>query len=85
MEPRKRYLDGMTGRGPFLEQEGAGRPNVLLISMDMVPVDFYDPAPGFPEVKAPNLASLRDEHLFFDRAFTTSPPRTRSTSGVLQK
>ena len=70
---KRRYLDEMTGYGPFRVDEDAGRPNILLISMDMVPVDFYCDRPDKPEVRTPNMQGIRDRHLFFSRAYTTSP------------
>ena len=44
MNRTKHYLDEMTGHGPFRRQEDAARPNILLISADMVPLEFYLPA-----------------------------------------
>jgi arylsulfatase A-like enzyme len=70
MSQEQRYLDPMTGHGGFcLDTEGR-RPNIVLISLDMVPLEFYLPAGG---VAAPNLQGLRDRHLSFTHAYTTSP------------
>jgi arylsulfatase A-like enzyme len=67
---QKRYLDPMTGHGPFGLDSDAAQPNILLISTDMVPPEFYLPGPG---PHTPNLAALRDRHLFFANAWCTSP------------
>jgi len=81
MEPEKRYLDEMTGHGPFRMREGAAGPNILLISMDMVPVDFYLEEEG--KVRAPNLQGIRGNHLFFSRAYATSPLCSPSRAAYL--
>ena len=84
MQPQKRYLDDMTGRGPFLCAEGLAKPNILLICMDMVPVEFYLDLPGAPEVRAPNIQSIKDNHLFFSRACATSPLCSPSRAAYLR-
>ena len=71
MSRTKHYLDEMTGRGPFRRQEDAAPPNILLISADMVPLEFY--LPGAAAIRAPSLQAIRDHHLFFARAYCTSP------------
>jgi arylsulfatase A-like enzyme len=71
MDGTKRYLDEMTGHGPFRVREEGKRPNILLISADMVPVEFY--LPGAAGMNTPNLQALRDRHLYFANAYCTSP------------
>lgn len=79
MEGRKRYLDEMTGHGPFREEKRVDRPNILVISMDMVPVEFY--LGGC--IRAPNLQRLREEEIFFSRAYCTSPLCSPSRAAYL--
>lgn len=65
------YLDPMTGYGPFVRTSGEQSPNIILISMDMVPLEFH--ASGGAAIQTPNLQWLRAQHVSFARAYTTSP------------
>ena len=76
-----RYLDPMNGRGPFCHDPEAPRPNILFISADMVPPEFY--LPGAVPMRTPNLDALRDGHLFFRRAYSTSPLCSPSRAAYL--
>ena len=51
-----RYLDGMIGHGPFRLTEDAAKPNIVFISLDMVPREFY--LGGVPKAYTPNLQTL---------------------------
>lgn len=80
---RKMYLEGKTGRGPFLWDSGNSRPNILVISVDMVPQEFAfkDRAP-IP-VHTPNLDTLRRQGVFFRNVFATSPLCSPSRASYL--
>lgn len=77
------YLEGKTGRGPFYWNSGKSRPNILVISIDMVPQEFAlkDRAP-IP-VHTPNLDALRRQGVFFRNAFATSPLCSPSRASYL--
>jgi arylsulfatase A-like enzyme len=79
----KMYLEGKTGRGPFFRGSGKSKPNILVISVDMVPPEFVfkDRAP-IP-VHTPNLDALRRQGVFFRNAFATSPLCSPSRAAYL--
>lgn len=76
----KRYLDPMTGHGPFRLNPQGSRPNIILISTDMVPVEFHagqvTARPHTPNIDA--LSGLR-----FANAFCTSPLCSPSRAAYL--
>jgi len=82
-QTRKMYLEGKSGRGPFYRDQSKPQPNVLLISMDMVPQEFLlaDRAPV--PVHTPNLDALRREGVLFRNAFCTSPLCSPSRASYL--
>lgn len=66
------YIDGLRGRGAFTLGDRK-RPNILFISFDMVPREFYLPAEGDLAPRTPNLDALRRDGLFFSNAYAASP------------
>ena len=80
---QKYYLNEMTGHGPFTRDEGSPRPNIILISLDMVPVEFHLDLRGHPEVDAPALGSISNNHISFSNAFSTSPLCSPSRAAYL--
>jgi arylsulfatase A-like enzyme len=80
----KRYLDPKTLRGPFTAREGA-QPNIILISTDMVPPEFYGGAakPWNAPVRTPALDRLRRDGTTFANAFCASPLCTPSRAAYL--
>ncbi|MBN2625026.1 MAG: sulfatase-like hydrolase/transferase [Spirochaetales bacterium] len=64
------YIDGKTGKGPFQSRDDRFRPNILLITMDMVPPEFHD---GTQTLNIPHQISLAQEGLTFTGAFAASP------------
>ncbi|GHV63482.1 sulfatase [Spirochaetia bacterium] len=66
------YVDGKTGRGPY-RCFNTQRPNILMISFDMVPREFYLPREGDLAPRTPHLDKLKAEGLFFSNAYATSP------------
>ncbi len=83
----KSYVDGVTGRGPFYQNQnrdpGRPRDNIILITLDMVPREFYLELPGCQAVRAPAIEGLRRGHLFFARAFAASPLCSPSRAAYL--
>jgi arylsulfatase A-like enzyme len=66
------YVDGKTCRGPY-RKTGPGGPDILMISFDMVPREFYLPREGDLAPRTPNLDSLKQDGLFFSNACAVSP------------
>lgn len=75
------YLNEMTGHGPFHIREDANRPNILFISTDMVPPEFY--YPNAMDMHTPNLDTLCNNHIFFSSACATSPLCSPSRAAYL--
>ena len=71
IEYGKGYLNGKTGRGPFWIDKGAGKPNIFLITMDMVPPRFY--LGEHRGIDTPNMDSLGNDSIFFSNAFASAP------------
>jgi arylsulfatase A-like enzyme len=66
------YVDGKTCRGPY-RKAGSGGPDILMISFDMVPREFYLPQEGDLAPRTPNLDNLKQDGLFFSNAYAVSP------------
>ncbi len=64
------YVNQMTGKGPFSYDPGMSRPNILFVTMDMVPQEFYN---GTRSMETPNQMSLGEDGIYFRHAFATSP------------
>ena len=64
------YLDQKTGKGPFRFDAGADTPNILLVTMDMVPPEFHS---GELPLETPNQLSLAAEGLNFTQIYAASP------------
>ncbi|MFW6163463.1 MAG: sulfatase-like hydrolase/transferase, partial [Planctomycetota bacterium] len=72
--PRTRFLAPRTGHGMFTDREPERRSHVVLVSIDMVPVDVYregETNSGLAET--PHLDRLRGDSVWFANAFTNSP------------
>ncbi len=64
------FLNPKTGKGPFSYTEHEKRPNILLVTMDMVPPEFHD---GSAPIRTPAQKSLVNEGISFSNAFASSP------------
>ncbi len=74
------YLDRKTGKGPFSYDPDKELPNILMVTMDMVPPDFYN---ARVPVDTPFQRSLADEGISYSRAFSTSPLCGPSRAAIL--
>lgn len=68
------FTNELTGDGPFARGPGGRRPNIFLISVDMVSPDLYHPSrPLSRHVQIPAIRSLMQDGCFFSNAFCTVP------------
>ena len=71
---RADFIDRRRNFGPFDDLRPPHRPHIVLITADMVPVDFYrhgETNSGL--ASTPHLDALRREAVWFDNAFANSP------------
>ncbi|MDC7232810.1 MAG: sulfatase-like hydrolase/transferase [Spirochaetales bacterium] len=74
------YIDRKTGKGSHSHEGVEGRPNILLVTMDMVPPEFYD---GSRDMDTPCQRSLAEEGVSYTRTFATSPLCGPSRTSIL--
>ncbi|HEU4636575.1 MAG TPA: sulfatase-like hydrolase/transferase [Edaphobacter sp.] len=68
------FTQPRSGVGPYRKLSGGNRPNIFLISADMVSPDLYHPdRPLSRQVRLPNIQSLMADGTFFSNAFCTVP------------
>jgi arylsulfatase A-like enzyme len=67
------YVDRKTFRGPYRKAGPAAGPDILMMSFDMVPREFYLPREGDLAPHTPNLESLKKDGLFFSNTYAVSP------------
>lgn len=68
------FVDCRTSFGPFEDLTPAHRPQIVVISADMVPVGLYRPGETNSGLaSAPRLDALRRESVWFENAFANSP------------
>jgi arylsulfatase A-like enzyme len=80
---QKMYLNGKTGRGPFYCGQAGAKPNIILISVDMVAQEFLLKDRAAVPIHTPNLDTLRREGVFFRNSFATSPLCSPSRASYL--
>jgi arylsulfatase A-like enzyme len=66
------YVDGVKGSGPYTKT-GPQAPDIIMISFDMVPREFYLPQEGDLAPETPNLDRLKQDGVFFSNAYAVSP------------
>lgn len=74
-EPRKlRFTHSHAAESPFVEVHNGARPNIFLISIDMVSPDLYHPSRPFSQhVEIPAIRSLMKDSVFFSNTYCTVP------------
>ena len=77
------YLDPMTGKGPFRFDPQHTQENILFISFDMVPREFYGVIDNPVSMRTPTLEALKQQHIFFSNAYCTSPLCSPSRASYL--
>jgi hypothetical protein len=77
------FLDPIRGAGPYRLAPEAPRPNVVLITTDMVPPQFHTLDPDRRLAQTPNLDALGQDALVFSNAFCTSPVCSPSRAAYL--
>lgn len=72
--PGRSFTEPRTGVGPYRKTGIGKRPNIFLISADMVSPDLYHPDRSLSKhVRLPNIRSLMSDGTFFSNAFCTVP------------
>ncbi len=72
----KRFLDPLRGTGPYTvngpvssDKQDSGQPeNIVLISVDMVPMEFHHSVTGGFPINTPNINSLSEDGVNFQNA-----------------
>ncbi len=67
---KEAYVNASSGKGPFTCDPDRELPNIILITMDMVPPEFHN---GEIDVQAPVRESLRKDGINFTRVYSASP------------
>jgi arylsulfatase A-like enzyme len=82
---KRRFLDEKTATNAFhLRDDRVDRPNIFLVTLDMVSPDFYHPSrPLSQALDLPTLRSLIRDGVFFSNAFATAPLCAPSRSSYL--
>ena len=71
---KMRFLDEKTATNAYSIKGRSHRPNIFLITLDMVTPDFYQPSRQLSrEMHLPTLHSLMQDGVFFRNAFATVP------------
>ncbi len=67
------FLNQLTRSGQFTVDKGATQKNIVLISMDMVPPEFFNEDLDKPPILTPNIARLQAEGVTFTQGWCASP------------
>ncbi|MCW5982165.1 MAG: sulfatase-like hydrolase/transferase [Bryobacteraceae bacterium] len=74
IESPRRFIRRKEGRRPFRARDAGRRPNVFLISIDMVSPDHWHPQRSLHrEMDLPAIRSLARDGVVFNNCFTTAP------------
>jgi arylsulfatase A-like enzyme len=69
-----RFINRKTGGHPFLAREVGKRPNIFLITLDMVSPDHWHPSRSLHrEMELPAIRSIQHDGVVFTNALTTNP------------
>ncbi len=77
------YVDPLTGRAPFDSDSSRSSANLLFISTDMVPQEFWNRGPYATIRRTPHLDRLVEEGSSFSNAFSTAPVCSPSRAAYL--
>lgn len=79
------FLDEKRGvHGLSVHPPRGGKPNIFLITLDMVSPDFYHPSRPFAqELRLPTLRAVMSDGVFFENAFATAPLCSPSRASYL--
>ena len=77
------YVDPLTGRAPFEYAEPEVSDNLLFVSTDMVPQEFWNRGPYSAIRRTPHLDRLALEGSSFSNAFATAPVCSPSRAAYL--
>jgi arylsulfatase A-like enzyme len=81
---QQKYIDPVTGRAPFIAETDTAAPgNVMFISTDMVPPEFWRSRSYESVRRTPALDSLAAEGTVFTNAFATAPVCSPSRAAYL--
>ena len=80
---QQKYIDPVTGRAPFIAESDASSGNVMFISTDMVPPEFWHSRAYEPVRQTPALDSLGADGTVFTNAFATAPVCSPSRGAYL--
>lgn len=74
IHPALRYTNAKTAAHPFTADLPAKRPNIFLITLDMVSPEHYHPSRALHrEIDLPTINSLRSGGVFFSNSFCAAP------------
>lgn len=80
----RRHVNERTGAHPFDHDPGAPAPNIIFISVDMIPRESYDPnSPMREHLRTPNIDRLMADGARFSHAVSCSPLCGPSRAGYL--
>ena len=83
MPQTRKYVDPLTGRAPFNHDTETKFSNLLFISTDMVPPEYWNHGAYVPIRRTPALDSLAGDGTFFRNAFSTAPVCAPSRAAYL--
>ena len=85
LDSGRRYIDPIKGKGAHwvADQRDGKRKNIVLISLDMVPMEFHHEISGGFPIRTPNIDRLRTEGVDFCNTFSTSPLCSPSRASYL--
>ncbi|PID56212.1 hypothetical protein CSB45_12625 [candidate division KSB3 bacterium] len=83
MKLTQTYLQPLSAKGPFHYDAQSRHENILFLSLDMVPREFYGVIDTPVPMRTPTLDALKQQHIFFSSAYCTSPLCSPSRASFL--